>query len=132
MSDLLLEVARMELSQIRELLALARNRGRNAKTAVEDREHAIREGLLAAAGGNPKELGSNEQLREDRYRSAYGQDAEWVRSRATWLDAQDQIEILEAVLNGRIDRITADRLKADERRTDALGRLAERGLAVPA
>lgn len=130
MSDLIFEAAAMSTSALRERLALARNTARRADATVKDREHAVRERLRNEVGGDAKSIGSNEQIREDRYRSEYGRDPEWVKARATWLDAQDAIEILEAVLNGRLDQITERRLVADEQRTVTIGRAVEAGVGA--
>lgn len=118
------------MADLRVRLAEARNTIRETKATIEDVEHGIRENLLNLAGGNPKELGSNEQLREDRYRAEYSRNTVWIRSKADLLKASEEAEILAAVLDGRLDVLTERRLIVDERRTDVLRQMVESG--VPA
>lgn len=122
----------MSTTELRIKLAEARNTIRASKLIIEDVEHNVRERLLTACGGDVKQIGSNQELREDRYRSAYGAEGAWIRAKADLLQASEDAEILQAVLDGRVDALTERRLAADEKRTDVIGRLVESGASVGA
>lgn len=113
--QLITECAGLGMTQLRLRLALARNRIRDAKAEIADLEHGVRTRLYADVSGDVKQLGSNEQIREDRYRSEYGRDPHWLKLTVTAITASDEAEILEVVLNGRLDGLTERRLAIDER-----------------
>lgn len=87
---------------------------------IETVKLGIREILIAAADGDPKKLGSNEQLREDAYERAYLENRELQRLVASHREYQARVDRVTAELEAELDQAKAQRLEADARRTDAI------------
>lgn len=112
--------------RLRTMLAEARVAIRNSGETIKVEELRIREELLASVANDAKQLGSNESIRDDRYRASYGKSSAWMMARSTLIENQNAAEVIEAVLNGRLDQANERRLDVDSRRTDALFAALER------
>lgn len=122
MTDLLMEIATLQTAELRERLAKTRITIRNAKTAIEEEESQARTALLARFGGDTKQIGANELQREDRHRAEYATRQAWITAKADLARASDDADLIQAVLDGRLDKVTEDRLVADNLRTAAIHR----------
>lgn len=106
--------------EVRTTLATLRAQLREYASDIEMLKLGIRENLLVTFDGDPKRLGSNEQLRADTYERAYLGNAELQRIVKGQREAQAQLDQFTAELDSALDVVKAQRLDADNRRTTAI------------